>query len=72
VALQMDCLANQTGAVGEAFLIITIDEWLPRPKGQQLKNRLTALENIGITIKRLSFDAISLPLQKAKCLHLNH
>ena len=54
-------LANQTGAAGEAFLVTTMDDWIPRPKGQQLKNLLAALENSGIIIKRSSFDAISLP-----------
>lgn len=54
-------LANQTGAAGEAFLVSSMNDLIPRPKGQQLKNLLAALENVDIKIKHSSFDAISLP-----------
>jgi len=54
-------LANQNGAKGEVHAIDSTDNWIPRPKGQELKNLLAALEKTGISIKRSSFDAISLP-----------
>lgn len=53
--------ANENGAKGEIASIQANDDWIPRPKGQQLKNILAALEQTGIIIKRSSFDAISIP-----------
>ncbi|PSU23839.1 hypothetical protein [Photobacterium kishitanii] len=53
--------ANENGAKGEIASIQANDDWIPRPKGQQLKNLLEALEQTGIVIKRSSFDAISIP-----------
>lgn len=63
-------LTNQKGAEGEALLITSIDDWLPRPKGQQLKNLIGALDKVGINIKWSSFDAISLP--KGKKIDFNN
>ncbi|MBB1489489.1 hypothetical protein [Oceanospirillum sediminis] len=53
--------ANENGANGELELIKSNDDWIPRPKGQQLRNLLLALENSGVFIKRSSFDALSIP-----------
>ncbi|MUK71498.1 hypothetical protein GNP76_19155 [Aliivibrio fischeri] len=53
--------ANENGAKGEFESIEANEDWIPRPKGQQLKNILLALEQTGIVIKRSSFDAISIP-----------
>lgn len=53
--------ANQTGAEGEAHLVGSMSAWAGRPKGNGLKVLLSSLEELGITIKRSSFDAISHP-----------
>jgi hypothetical protein len=53
--------ANQTGAEGEHYVVDSMNEWIPRPKGEELKILLSALEKTGVTIKRSSFDAISHP-----------
>ncbi|RLC08513.1 MAG: hypothetical protein DRI57_23845, partial [Deltaproteobacteria bacterium] len=55
----LERLANQTGAIGEVNAVNSMDDWMPRPKGKELKAVLTALEESGIIIKRSSFDAIS-------------
>lgn len=52
--------ANQNGAIGESESVESQINWLPRPKGVQLKNLLTVLENNGIYIKGSSFDALSI------------
>ena len=53
--------ANQTGAEGEAYAVDSMNDWVPRPKGNELKILLSALKSSGIEIKRSSFDAISHP-----------
>ena len=53
--------ANQTGAEGEAYAVDSMNDWVPRPKGNELKILLAALKGSGIEIKRSSFDAISHP-----------
>ncbi len=57
----LERLANQSGAEGEAYLISEMDNWIPRPKGKELKNLLAALLVQGIKIKPTSFDAIYCP-----------
>jgi len=54
-------LANQNGATGEIESVKSNDSWVPRPKGQELKNLIQMLEAEGVVIKRSSFDAVSLP-----------
>lgn len=51
--------ANQKGAEGESNVIEEMSDWIPRPKGDELKNLLSVLADSGISIKRSSFDAIS-------------
>lgn len=53
--------ANQTGAEGEVYAVESMNDWVPRPKGAELKILMSALKNSGIEIKRSSFDAISHP-----------
>ncbi|MEW8294038.1 MAG: hypothetical protein AB2715_05210 [Candidatus Thiodiazotropha sp.] len=53
--------ANESGAEGEVYAIESMNEWIPRPKGNELKILLSALKKSGIEIKRSSFDAISHP-----------
>jgi len=53
--------ANETGSIGEGKVVESMNDWVPRPKGEELKVLLTVLEEIGISIKRTSFDAISHP-----------
>ncbi|HIF9513196.1 hypothetical protein [Photobacterium kishitanii] len=53
--------ANQNGSNGELITIESNDNWIPRPKGNELKLLLSALEETGISIKRSSFDALSIP-----------
>ena len=53
--------ANQNGSNGELVTIESNDNWIPRPKGSALKLLLLALEEDGISIKRSSFDALSIP-----------
>jgi len=53
--------ANQNGANGELVTIESNDNWIPRPQKNELKLLLTALEETGISIKRSSFDALSIP-----------
>ena len=57
----LERLANQSGAEGEAYLISEMDNWVPRPKGKELKRLLAALLNQGMKIKPTSFDAIYCP-----------
>lgn len=53
--------ANQTGAEGEAHAVDSMNDWVPRPKGNELKILLSALKSSGVEIKHSSFDAISHP-----------
>ncbi|MCG6311839.1 hypothetical protein [Vibrio vulnificus] len=53
--------ANESGAKGEILSIEANEDWIPRPKGDRLKNLLSALELTGLNIKRSSFDALSIP-----------
>ncbi|MCP3937937.1 MAG: hypothetical protein GY708_21520 [Actinomycetia bacterium] len=57
----LDRLSNQTGSDGEKQLIDSMDDLIPRPKGDALKVLLTELERTGISIAKTSFDAILLP-----------
>lgn len=51
-------LSNQSGASGEADLLLLKKNLVPRPKGAARRILLEALEEIGISIKKTSFDAI--------------
>ena len=51
--------ANEAGAAGEAHVVESMNDWIPRPKGEGLKVLLSALEESGISIKHSSFDAIA-------------
>ena len=53
--------ANENGLNGELVTIESNENWIPRPKGNELKLLLSALEETGIIIKRSSFDALSIP-----------
>lgn len=53
--------ANQSGADGETHAVGSMDNWIPRPKGNELKVLLSVLDESGITIKPSSFDALALP-----------
>ncbi len=57
----LDRLANQTGAYGEAKTVDNMSNWLPRPRGVELKTLLATMADLGITIKGSSFDALSHP-----------
>ena len=64
IALKRNHLArfvNQHGADGEISAVESMDNWVPRPKGKELKVLLSVLGESGITIKSTSFDALSLP-----------
>ncbi|TGE28148.1 hypothetical protein [Hymenobacter metallicola] len=54
-------LANQQGAAGEIQALNNMSNWMPRPRGKELKTLLAALRDTGISIKASSFDAIELP-----------
>lgn len=54
-------LANQRGAAGERTALVKMSNWIPRPRGNDLKTLLTALGKTGVSIKPSSFDAIALP-----------
>ncbi|WP_165726265.1 hypothetical protein [Pseudoalteromonas sp. SA25] len=53
--------ANENGSNGELVTIELNENWIPRPKGNELKLLLLALKEVGIIIKRSSFDALSIP-----------
>jgi len=53
--------SSQNGADGETHAVDSMDDWIPRPKGNELKVLLSVLEESGITIKPTSFDALALP-----------
>lgn len=57
-------LTNRSGAEGESQVLASQENWQERPKGQELRNLLGALENTGISIKPTCFDAIALPIGK--------
>lgn len=54
-------LANQKGAAGEAEALAMNPHFVPRPKGEGLKNLMVALAESGTSIRKSSFDAIALP-----------
>lgn len=54
-------LANQNGAAGEVHVLAQMPSYVPRPKGKQLANLISALAETGINIRKASFDAISIP-----------
>lgn len=54
-------LANQKGAAGEAEALAINPHFVPRPKGEGLKNLMAALAESGTPIRKSSFDAIALP-----------
>jgi len=54
-------LANEGGATGEQQAILSMEEWVPRPKGASLRVLLDELAKTGIIIKASSFDALALP-----------
>lgn len=56
-----DRLASSSGAAGESRSAELVDTWIPRPKGQAMKNLLASLAYAGITIAATSFDLIELP-----------
>lgn len=62
----LERMSNQNGIEGEQLLIASMEGWLPRPKGNELKNLLSALKHREIVIKGSSFDALyvepSIPL----------
>lgn len=53
--------ANENGSNGELVTIESNENWISRPKGNELKLLLSALEDTGVSIKRSSFDALSIP-----------
>lgn len=54
-------LANENGALGEQAAILSMERWLPRPKGAALRNLLAALADEGVSIRPSSFDAVASP-----------
>ena len=54
-------LANQRGAAGELDVLNTRENWIPRPRGQQLRMLLAVLRESGVIIRPSSFDAIEWP-----------
>lgn len=54
-------LANEGGAEGEQKALSIMKGWLPRPKGQELRNLFGELARSGINIRPSSFDALALP-----------
>jgi hypothetical protein len=54
-------LANESGAAGEQQAILSMDQWVPRPRGPSLQVLLEELAGTGIVIKASSFDALALP-----------
>jgi hypothetical protein len=54
-------LANEGGAAGEQQAILSMEQWVPRPKGLGLRVLLEELAETGIVIKASSFDALALP-----------
>lgn len=54
-------LANEGGAAGEQQAILSMEQWIPRPKGLGLRILLEELANTGVVIKASSFDALALP-----------
>ncbi|WP_143012552.1 hypothetical protein [Variovorax sp. EL159] len=54
-------LANQAGAAGEVAALDAMANWIPRPRGRELKELLLALEESGVVVKGSSFDAIAMP-----------
>jgi hypothetical protein len=54
-------LANEGGAAGEQQAILSMEHWVPRPRGPSLKILLEELAATGIVIKASSFDALALP-----------
>jgi hypothetical protein len=57
----LERLANTRGSEGETLAIESMENWVPRPRGKELKILLESLKSNGINIKSSSFDAISLP-----------
>jgi len=58
---RVDRLTTQNGAAGEAMVIEERENWIPRPKGEELKVLLSVMEEAGTPIKKSAFDAIALP-----------
>lgn len=54
-------LANTKGAAGEVTTLLSMADWITRPKGEALRAILRALADTGIHIKGSSFDAIASP-----------
>ncbi|EJR0951924.1 hypothetical protein QNE88_000430 [Vibrio alginolyticus] len=54
-------LSNTYGASGERLAIEVHSNWIQRPKGEELTNILSVLEEKKVVIKRSSFDAIAIP-----------
>lgn len=54
-------LANEGGAAGEQQAILSMDQWIPRPRGPDLRMLLEELAATGIVIRASSFDALALP-----------
>ncbi len=54
-------LANQKGAAGEQAALAANAHFIPRPTGKTLQAIIAALAEIGIKIKKTSFDAIIIP-----------
>ncbi|MBB5716823.1 hypothetical protein [Sphingomonas aerophila] len=54
-------LANEGGAAGEQQAILSMEQWVPRPKGPGLRVLLEELAETGIVIKASSFDALAIP-----------
>lgn len=54
-------LANQRGAEGEVAAIVSMEHWIPRPRGTALKMLMGLLNEEGIAIRGSSFDAIAQP-----------
>jgi hypothetical protein len=54
-------LANEKGSAGELAVLASNPLLVRRPRGKALKNLMSALSDVGIVIKKASFDAILLP-----------
>jgi len=52
--------ANQGGATGEQQAVLSMEHWIPRPRGSDLRMLLEELAATGIVIKASSFDALGL------------
>ncbi|KQN33152.1 hypothetical protein [Sphingomonas sp. Leaf38] len=52
-------LTNERGAAGELEAVSKIDNWIPRPRGKDLRRLLDELAATAIIIRGASFDAIS-------------